>query len=232
MAVGWVWRTLPRTYVRGYGADDAASHGVQMRPPRIPSKYRVDGEREVVSNSRPSVQSGGVGVTTTVWVAVGSTHAISSLQVQAAHHDVWSGQIVMDNNSRLFVGNLSFQTLERDLQDHFSAAGVVTNVNLMLDKFTGKSRGFAFVEFNTPEEANNAVEMFQGKELGGRALTVNIARPREERPPGGGGGFRGGGGGGSGGGYRGDRGPGGGGDGWRGDRGGGGWRGDRGGDRY
>lgn len=187
-----------------------------------------------MSNSRPSVQNGGVGVMATVWVAVGSTHATSGLQVQAAHHGVWSGQIVMDNNSRLFVGNLSFQTLERDLQDHFSAAGVVTNVNLMLDKFTGKSRGFAFVEFNTPDEANNAVEMFQGKELGGRALTVNIARPREDRPPGGGGG----------GGYRGDRGPGGGG-GWRGDRGGdrgggdrgggggGGWRGDRGGgDRY
>ena len=119
-----------------------------------------------------------------------------------------------DNNSRLFVGNLSFQTLERDLQDHFSAAGVVTNVNLMLDKFTGKSRGFAFVEFSTPEEANKAAEMFNGKDLGGRALTVNIARPREERPPGGGGGYRGGGGG-----YQGDSGGGGGG--WRGDRGGG-----------
>ena len=141
------------------------------------------------------------------------------------------------------MGNLSFQTMERDLQDHFSAAGVVTNVNLMLDKFTGKSRGFAFVEFSTPEEAQKAVEMFHGKDLGGRALTVNIARPREERAPGGGGGgYRGGGGGG--GGYRGDRGggEGGGGGGWRGDRGGGdrggggggGWRGDRGGggDRY
>ena len=140
------------------------------------------------------------------------------------------------------MGNLSFQTMERDLQDHFSAAGVVTSVNLMLDKFTGKSRGFAFVEFSTPEEAQKAAEMFNGKELGGRALTVNIARPREERPPGGGGGYRGGGGGG--GGYRGDRGggEGGGGGGWRGDRGGGdrggggggGWRGDRGGggDRY
>jgi cold-inducible RNA-binding protein len=144
----------------------------------------------------------------------------------------------MDTNSRLFVGNLSFQTMERDLQDYFSAAGVVTNVNLMLDKFTGKSRGFAFVEFTSPEEAQKAVEMFHGKELGGRTLTVNIARPREERPPGGGGGgYRGGGGGG--GGYRGDRGgEGGGGGGWRGDRGGGdrggggGWRGDRGGDRY
>lgn len=153
----------------------------------------------------------------------------------------------MDNNSRLFVGNLSYQTQERDLQDHFSAAGVVTNVNLMLDRVTGKSRGFAFVEFSTPDEANRAVEMFHGKDLGGRALTVNIARPREERPPGGGGGgFRGGGGGGGGGGYRGGgggggggyRGGGGGGGGWRGDRGGdrgggGGWRGDRGGgDRY
>ncbi len=151
----------------------------------------------------------------------------------------------MDNNSRLFVGNLSYQTQERDLQDHFSAAGVVTNVNLMLDRVTGKSRGFAFVEFSTPDEANRAVEMFHGKDLGGRALTVNIARPREERPPGGGGGFRGGGGGGGyrgggggggGGGYRGGGGGGGGG-GWRGDRGGGGerggWRGDRGGgDRY
>ncbi len=124
------------------------------------------------------------------------------------------------------MGNLSFQTMERDLQDHFSAAGVVTNVNLMLDKFTGKSRGFAFVEFSTPEEAQKAVEMFHGKDLGGRTLTVNIARPREERAPGGGGGgFRGGGGGG--GGWRGDRGGGdrgGGGGGWRGDRGGGGDR--------
>ena len=134
----------------------------------------------------------------------------------------------MDNNSRLFVGNLSYQTQERDLQDHFSAAGVVTNVNLMLDRVTGKSRGFAFVEFSTPDEANRAVEMFHGKDLGGRALTVNIARPREERPAGGGGGFRGGGGGGGGyrgggggGGYRGGGGGGGGGGGWRGDRGGG-----------
>ena len=111
----------------------------------------------------------------------------------------------MDNNSRLFVGNLSYQTQERDLQDHFSASGVVTNVNLMLDRVTGKSRGFAFVEFATADEANRAVEMFHGKDLGGRALTVNIARPREERAPGGGGGggFRGGGGGGGGGGYRG-----------------------------
>ena len=112
------------------------------------------------------------------------------------------------NPTRLFVGNISYQTLEQDLQDFFSQAGSVTSVNLMFDKFTGKSRGFAFVELASPEEANKAVEMFNGKELQGRALTVNVARPREERGGGdrprggggGGGGFRGGGGGG--GGYR------------------------------
>ncbi|KAB2669624.1 MAG: RNA-binding protein, partial [Verrucomicrobia bacterium] len=146
----------------------------------------------------------------------------------------------MENQNRLFVGNLSYQTMERDIQDHFAAAGVVLNVNLMLDKFTGRSRGFAFVEFSTAEEAQRAVDMFQGKDLGGRALTVNIARPREDRPPreggrgggGGGGGFRGGGGGG-GGGFRGGGGGGGGGFRGGGGGGGGGFRGggDRGGDR-
>ena len=102
------------------------------------------------------------------------------------------------SQTRLFVGNLSYQTVENDLQDFFAAAGNVSSVNLMMDKFTGKSRGFAFVEFTSPDEANKAVEMFNGKELQGRPLTVNIARPREERPPrqggyggGGGGGYRG-----------------------------------------
>jgi cold-inducible RNA-binding protein len=96
------------------------------------------------------------------------------------------------NQSRLFVGNLSYQTMERDLQEHFAQAGAVTSVTLMLDKFTGKSRGFAFVEFSTPEEANRAVELCHGKEFQGRALTVNIARPREERAPRtGGGGYQG-----------------------------------------
>jgi cold-inducible RNA-binding protein len=85
------------------------------------------------------------------------------------------------NQNRLFVGNLSYQTMENDLQDYFSQAGVVTSVNLMLDKMTGKSRGFAFVEFATPEEANKAVEQFHNQEFQGRALTVNVARPREER---------------------------------------------------
>jgi cold-inducible RNA-binding protein len=99
------------------------------------------------------------------------------------------------NQSRLFVGNLSYQTAERDLQEFFAQAGTVTSVTLMMDKFTGKSRGFAFVELSSSEEANRAVEMFHGKDLQGRALTVNIARPREERAPnsgGGGGGYRGG----------------------------------------
>jgi len=87
------------------------------------------------------------------------------------------------NQNRLFVGNLSYQTVENDLEDLFSQAGVVTPVNLMLDRATGKSRGFAFVEFATPEEAAKAVEQFHSKEFQGRTLTVNVARPREERPP-------------------------------------------------
>ncbi len=85
------------------------------------------------------------------------------------------------NENRLFVGNLPYQTAENDLQDYFSQAGVVSSVNLMFDKVTGKSRGFAFIEFTTAEEAKKAVEQFHGKEFQGRILTVNIARPREDR---------------------------------------------------
>ena len=85
------------------------------------------------------------------------------------------------NQNRLFVGNLSYQTMENDLQDYFAQAGVVTAVNVMMDKVTGKSRGFAFIEFATAEEANKAVEQFHNKEFQGRALTVNVARPKEER---------------------------------------------------
>jgi cold-inducible RNA-binding protein len=116
------------------------------------------------------------------------------------------------NAARLFVGNLSYQTAENDLVEYFSQAGVVRSADVVIDKFTGKSRGFAFVEMGSPEEANKAVEMFHNKDLQGRALTVNVARPKEERAPreGGGGGYRGGRGGGRGG-DRGDRGGGGGG---------------------
>lgn len=87
------------------------------------------------------------------------------------------------SQSRLFVGNLSYQTGENDLQDYFAQAGAVTSVNLMLDKMTGRSRGFAFVEFSSPEEAQRAVEQFHDKDFQGRKITVNIARPREERAP-------------------------------------------------
>lgn len=108
-------------------------------------------------------------------------------------------------NNKLFVGNLSFNTTENDLQDAFAAFGTVTEANLMMDRETGRPRGFGFVTMSTPEEAAKAVEGLNGKSVDGRALTVNIARPREERPPGGGGGGRrpyGGGGGGGGGGKR------------------------------
>lgn len=95
------------------------------------------------------------------------------------------------SDARLFVGNLSYQTMENDLQEYFSQAGAVNSVNLMLDKFTGKSRGFAFIEYSNPADATKAVEMFHGKDFQGRQLTVNIARPREERAPReGGGGYR------------------------------------------
>lgn len=87
------------------------------------------------------------------------------------------------NPTRLFVGNLSYQTMESDLQEYFSQVGVVTSVNVMFDRVTGKSRGFAFVEFATPEEAARAVEQLHNREFQGRTLTVNIARPREDRPP-------------------------------------------------
>jgi RNA recognition motif-containing protein len=69
------------------------------------------------------------------------------------------------NESRLFVGNLAYQTMDNDLQDYFAQAGVVNSVNVMLDKFTGKSRGFAFVEMSSADEANKAVEMFHNKEF-------------------------------------------------------------------
>ena len=87
------------------------------------------------------------------------------------------------SQARLFVGNLSYQTGENDLQDYFAQAGAVTSVNLMLDKMSGRSRGFAFVEFATPEEAQKAIEQFHDKDFQGRKITVNVARPREERPP-------------------------------------------------
>ena len=96
--------------------------------------------------------------------------------------------------TKLFVGNLSFNTSEGDILDLFKQAGNVTSCELIMDKFTNKSRGFAFVQMGSQEEATKAIADFNGKELDGRALTVNEAKPREERPRGGfggGGGFGG-----------------------------------------
>jgi RNA recognition motif-containing protein len=122
---------------------------------------------------------------------------------------------------KLYVGNLSFQTSSEDLQQLFSQAGTVESASVVEDRDTGRSRGFGFVEMASSEEGQKAIEQFNGKELNGRNLNVNEARPREDRGNRGGGrggfgGNRGGGGGGRGGGYGGGR---------------GGGRGDYGGDR-
>jgi cold-inducible RNA-binding protein len=93
-------------------------------------------------------------------------------------------------NNKLFVGGISFNTTENDLQDAFAPHGTVSEVNLITDRMTGKSKGFAFVTMSSPEEAQHAIEGLNGKFLDGRTLTVNIAKPREERSGGGGGGGR------------------------------------------
>jgi RNA recognition motif-containing protein len=93
-------------------------------------------------------------------------------------------------SNKLFVGNLSFNTTENDLQDAFAAHGTVTETNLMMDRMSGRPRGFGFITMSTPEEAQKAIAALNGAQLDGRALTVNIAKPREERAPGGGGGRR------------------------------------------
>jgi RNA recognition motif-containing protein len=94
--------------------------------------------------------------------------------------------------TKLYVGNLPFNTTENELQELFSKAGAVQEVMLMQDKFTGKSRGFAFVTMGSDQDAQNAISQINGTQLEGRALTVNEARPREPRPSGGGGGGGGG----------------------------------------
>jgi RNA recognition motif-containing protein len=115
-------------------------------------------------------------------------------------------------STKLYVGNLSFNTSNEDLQELFGQAGTVESANIVEDRETGRSRGFGFIEMSSKEEAQTAIEQLNGKEVDGRSLTVNEAKPREERS-GGGGGNRGGGGGrgGYGGGGGGNRGGGGGG---------------------
>ena len=141
----------------------------------------------------------------------------------------------------IYVGNLAYETTEAALTTEFGAYGSVDKASIIMDKFTGRSKGFAFVSMPNVGEANAAIEALNGKDVDGRPLTVNQARPREERPyagggggSGGGGGGYGGGGGGGGGGYK-PRSGGGGGGGYGGGGGGrggyGGGGGGRGGDR-
>ncbi len=95
-------------------------------------------------------------------------------------------------SARLYVGNLSYQTTEDDLRQLFMGAGEVTSVAIIMERETGRSKGFAFVEMATEEEAQKAQQMFNGATLDDRTLRVDMARPREERAPGGGGGGGGG----------------------------------------
>src|SRR6187397_1564986 len=94
------------------------------------------------------------------------------------------------SNSKLFVGNISFNTTENDLQDAFAAHGTVVEANLMMDRATGRPRGFGFVTMGTPEEAQAAINGLNGASVDGRALTVSEAKPREERGGSSGGGRR------------------------------------------
>ena len=96
---------------------------------------------------------------------------------------------------KLYVGGLPYRTTNEELSDTFSEAGEVTSASIIMDKMTGRSKGFGFVEFANDADADKAVEMFHGKDFGGRNLTVNEARPQEDRPRtgGGAGGFRSGG---------------------------------------
>ena len=94
-------------------------------------------------------------------------------------------------SKKLYVGNLAFQTTSQDLQELFAQAGTVESASVIEDRDTGQSKGFAFVEMSTEEEAASAIDQFNGKELAGRMLKVNEARPRENRGGGGGRGFGG-----------------------------------------
>jgi len=85
-------------------------------------------------------------------------------------------------NKKLYVGGLSYSSTEGSLKDAFAQAGTVVSAIIIMDKMTGRSKGFGFVEMTTEEEATAAIEMFNGKELDGRTITVNEARPQEDRP--------------------------------------------------
>lgn len=109
----------------------------------------------------------------------------------ASLHGLHSGEEYF-MEAKLYVGNLPYNTADGDLQTLFSQAGTVKSAQVIKDRESGRSKGFAFVEMSSSDEANAAINMFNGKDFNGRPLTVNLARPREERS--GGGGFRSGGG--------------------------------------
>src|SRR5215207_785963 len=124
----------------------------------------------------------------------------------AASFSFPQGERYIFMSTKLYVGNLAFQTTSQELQQLFAQAGTVQSASVVEDRDTGRSRGFAFVEMSTEEEANSAIDQFNGKEVGGRALKVNEAKPRENRSGGGGGGRGFGGNRGGGGGFGGNRG--------------------------
>lgn len=126
-----------------------------------------------------------------------ATVSPKSIRFAASFHSQ-KGERYISMSTKLYVGNLAFQTTSQELQELFTQAGTVESASVVEDRDTGRSRGFAFVEMSTQEEATSAIEQFNGKEIGGRALKVNEAKPRENRGGGGGRGFggnRGGGGG-------------------------------------
>ena len=90
--------------------------------------------------------------------------------------------------AKLYVGNLPYNTVDGDLESLFSQAGTVKSAQVIRDRASGRSKGFGFVEMSSSDEAQSAITMFHGKDFSGRPLTVNLARPREDRPGGGGGG--------------------------------------------
>ena len=96
------------------------------------------------------------------------------------------------SNSKLYVGNLSFNTTEASLTDAFSPYGTVSRATIVTDRDTGRARGFAFVEMGTPQEAQAAIQALDGKSIDGRQIQVNVAKPREDRGGSGGGGNAGG----------------------------------------